>query len=187
MTLSQVKLTVQFLQDEDLVLERDQICNAINDAFNTWDIPCTEHDSDDEEHDSIDDDHDVVDAENSTPDFFEDPNADAENDILVLDFGHDIVFAEELGTVSFSFKQIGQNKNRTQLLTTFRSQNLYLFKPWPSTKTPQSFIGLQIRRWVLKPKRSSSDDHQRSHLGHHSPSTLLYHLSSQDQAEDLHR
>ena len=96
MTLSQVELTVRISQDEDLVLEEDQICDAINNAFDNWDIPVTANDS-------VDGEHDIVDAEN-TPDFLEHPNADAENDILVLDFGHDIVFAEELGTVSFSFK-----------------------------------------------------------------------------------
>lgn len=92
-----VELTVRVSQDEGLVLEEDQICSAINDAFSTWVIPDTEHDS-------LDVEHDIVDAENNSSHFVEHPIADAENDIISLDFGHDIVFAEELRTVSFSFK-----------------------------------------------------------------------------------
>lgn len=49
--------------------------------------------------------HDIGDAENNTPEFFEDPDTDAENDILVPDFG-DMFYAEELGTVSMSLNTI---------------------------------------------------------------------------------
>ena len=97
----QVKLTVRLLQDEGLEFEGDSLCKAINISLGIRDTPDPIHDIAGVEDDVLDARHNIADVENNTPEFFEDPNSDAENDILVPDFG-DIVFAEELGTVSIS-------------------------------------------------------------------------------------
>lgn len=81
------------------------------------------HDSVGGEDQIVDAEQDIANAQNNTPGLVEEPSSDEENDVLVPDFG-DIVFAEELGTVSVSFNTVARIEQNTISNISFCSQTL---------------------------------------------------------------